>query len=112
MHITLSITTGDSSYLPRGLSLALVMSNCVILVHATTKDTAFQFIDIMLDKIERCSVGEEDRSAINLELVKRGIGNYLKDGLTEKAGKFSMVFGNGEQANKFLAAIERAAPHL
>lgn len=112
MHITLSITTGDSPYLSNDSSLAIVLPNCVTIVHSATRDTPSQYLDIMLDNIEKCSYGRKDHCAINLELANPGRGNYVGDGLTKKADKFSMVFGNEEQANKFLAAIERVAPHL
>lgn len=112
MHTALSVTPGGSSHLSSRSSLALVMPNRVTIAHAATRDHASQFVDIMLDNIEECRHRGEDHCAINIEFVKNGIGSYVKDGLAMKADKFSLVFRNKEEANKFLAAIEWAAPHM
>lgn len=111
MHISLSITTGHPSGIANYSSLALVLSNRVTIIHPATSDTASQFLDIMFDDIELCYHEREHDSKINIELLKCE-RNYVKDGLTMKVDKISLLFEDAEKAGKFLGAIERAMPHM
>jgi hypothetical protein len=107
-----SMSVSDSSPLDNSSSLAIIRSSCVTLIHVTISDTTTQFLDIAPENIKRCNHDEEREYMINLELVHHSQGNYSRDGSALWADKFSLSFGDREQANNFLAALKYRAPHL
>lgn len=93
-------------------SLIIVSPNGITSVQSATSNGVVQFLDIKFDNIERCGYEKEPQSSIDLDLAKHIRWNYMNDGSAMKADKFSLLFDTGEQAKKFLSAIERTVPSL
>ncbi|KAK2754222.1 hypothetical protein FQN54_007101 [Arachnomyces sp. PD_36] len=112
VDVAQSIAGGGQSPVGNVPSLAIVASSRLTFIQPATSDTTTEFIDITFNNIERCYHEEKDYSSINIQLVKHGRGNCMRDGSMMNVDEFFIRFKDREQAGVFLAAIERKSSHL